>query len=74
MTRIASTLADGHRQRDEFLAAMGESVKRDPYNFETHLMAVTFLCEKWYLGSTTAYGYFWMRQTEGFHAVWKWAN
>ncbi|WP_194821082.1 hypothetical protein [Micromonospora sp. S-DT3-3-22] len=188
VTRIASTLADGHRQRDEFLAAMGESVTRDPYNFETHLMAVTFLCEKWYgsheamfaaarepaaaapagssvtmlpllahfeyalreygfdtraesltakasyfrrpevireidacatkwrgtgeprligrgitlrhwlalanylagrdregtkailaqigpyLGSTTTYGYFWMRQTEGFHAVWKWAN
>jgi hypothetical protein len=188
MTRMTSMLANGHWQRDEFLAAMGESVKRDPYNFETHLMAVTFFCAKWYgsheemfaaarepaaaapagssvallpllahfeyalreygfetraeslaakasyfrrpevireidacaakwraageprliargitlrhwlalayylaeqhregakallaqigpyLGSTPAYGYFWMRQTEGFHAVWKWAR
>jgi hypothetical protein len=166
---------------------MGEAIRRDPYNFEAHLMAVTFLCAKWYgsheqmfaaarepaaaapagssvamlpllahfeyalreygfetraeslaakasyfhrpevireieacaakwrgageprligrgitlrhwlalanylaehdrkgtkallaqigpyLGSTATYGYFWMRQTEGFHAVWKWA-
>ncbi|MCM0676489.1 hypothetical protein NCC78_17620 [Micromonospora phytophila] len=188
VTRMASMLANGHRQRDEFLAATGESVKRDPYNFETHLMAVTFLCEKWYgsheemfaaarepattapvgssvamlpllahfeyalreygfdtraesltakasyfrrpevireidacaakwrgageprligrgitlrhwlalanylaehdregtkallaqigpyIGSTAAYGYFWVRQTEGFHTVWKWAR
>jgi hypothetical protein len=27
-----------------------------------------------YLGSTTAYGYFWMRQTEGFQAVRRWAS
>jgi hypothetical protein len=188
VTRMTSMLANGHRQRDEFLAVMGESVKRDPYNFEAHLMAVTFLCAKWYgsheqmfaaarepaaaapvgssvamlpllahfeyalreygfdtraqsltakasyfhrpevireidacaakwrgageprligrgitlrhwlalanylaehdregtkallaqigphLGSTAAYGYFWMRQAEGFHAVWKWAR
>lgn len=48
VTRMASTLANGHRLRDEFLAAMDEAVKRDPDNFEAHLMAVTFLCEKWY--------------------------
>jgi hypothetical protein len=48
VTRMTSMLANGHGQRDEFLEAMGEAVKRDPYNFETHLMAVTFLCEKWY--------------------------
>lgn len=47
-TRMAAMLADGRRQREEFFAAMGESVKRDPYNFETHLMAVTFMCAKWY--------------------------
>ncbi|GAA3755196.1 hypothetical protein GCM10022225_44940 [Plantactinospora mayteni] len=47
-TRLTSMLANGHRQRDEFLATMGEAVTRDPYNFETHLMAATFLCEKWY--------------------------
>lgn len=48
VTRMTSMLANGHQQRDEFHAAMGEAVKRDPYNFEAHLMAVTFLCEKWY--------------------------
>ncbi len=47
-TRMTAMLANGHLLHDEFLAAMGEAVKRDPYNFETHLMAVTFLCEKWY--------------------------
>ena len=40
--------SDGRRQRDEFLAATGEAVKRDPYNFDAHLSAVSFLCEKWY--------------------------
>jgi hypothetical protein len=188
VTRITAMLANGHQQRDEFFVAMGEALKRDPFNFETHLMAVTFLCAKWYgsheqmfaaarepaaaapagssvamlpllahfeyalreygfdtraeslaakanhfhrpevireidacaakwraagqprptgrgimlrhwlalahclgehdregtkallaqigpyLGSTTVYGYFWMRQTEGFQAVWKWAR
>jgi hypothetical protein len=187
-TRVDSMFADGHRRRDEFFTATGEAVKRDRYNFDAHIMAVSFLCEKWYgshaemfaaarqpatsapagssvamlpllahfeyalreygfesrteslpakmsyfrrpevigeisacaakwrgageprligrgialrhwlalanylaghdpkgtravlaqvgihLGSTPAYGYFWMRQTEGFHAVWKWAN
>ena len=27
-----------------------------------------------YLGSTATYGYFWMRQIEGLHSVWKWAR
>ncbi|WP_326557834.1 hypothetical protein [Micromonospora sp. NBC_01796] len=187
-TSMTSMLANGRQQRDEFLVAMDESVKRDPYNFDAHLMAVTFRCAKWYgsheqmfdaarepaaaapagssvamlpllahfeyalrefgfdtraeslstkasyfrrpevigeidacaakwrgageprligrgitlrhwlalanyladhdrkgtkallaqigpyLGNTATYGYFWMRQTEGFHAVWKWAD
>ena len=187
-TRINAMFADGRRQRGEFLRAMGEAVRRDPFNFEAHLTAVSFLCEKWYgsheqmfaaarepaaaapagssvamlpllahfeyalrefgfdsrsqslpakmayfrrpevfreindcamkwcaagtprmvgrgvtlrhwlalanfladrdlagtkvllreigpyLGSTAAYGYFWMQQSEGFHAVWKWAG
>lgn len=187
-TRMNSMLANGHQQHEEFGVAMGEAVKRDPYNFETHTIAVTFLCAKWYgsheqmfaaarepaaaapvgssaamlpllahfeyalreygfdtraeslaakasyfhrpevireidacaakwrgageppltgrgvtlrhwlalanylaghdrkgtnallaqigpyLGSTPTYGYFWMRQSEGFHAVWKWAR
>jgi hypothetical protein len=188
VTRMTSMLAAGHQHRDEFHEVMAEAVKRDPYNFEAHLMAVTFLCAKWYgsheqmfaaarepaatapagssvamlpllahfeyalreygfdtraqslaakagyfhrpeviqeieacaakwrgageprvlgrgitlrhwlalanylgehdrkgtralltqigpyLGSTAAYGYFWLRQAEGFRAVWKWAN
>ncbi|GAA1406973.1 hypothetical protein [Catellatospora coxensis] len=187
-TRMDTMFANGRRQREEFAAAMEESVKRDPFNFETHLSAVSFLCQKWYgsheqmfaaargpaaaapagssvtmlpllahfeyalreygfdsraeslaakaeyfhrrdviqeidwcaakwraageprlvgrgitlrhwlalanflgghdrkgtkallaqigpyLGSTAAYGYFWMRQAQGFQAVWKWAN
>ncbi|SNT64560.1 hypothetical protein SAMN05421812_117100 [Asanoa hainanensis] len=48
VTRLTSMLADGHRQHDEFHEAMGEAVKRDPYNFDTHIMAVTFFCQKWY--------------------------
>jgi hypothetical protein len=48
VTRMTSTLANGHRQRDEFIAAMGEALERDPHNFEAHLMAVTFFCAKWY--------------------------
>lgn len=27
-----------------------------------------------YLGSTVAYGYFWSRQSDGLHAIWKWAG
>ncbi|MEV4538715.1 hypothetical protein AB0J82_33540 [Asanoa sp. NPDC049518] len=48
VTRMAAMLADGHRQHAEFHEAVAEAVKRDPYNFEAHLMAVTFLCQKWY--------------------------
>ncbi|MFI7075241.1 hypothetical protein [Micromonospora sediminicola] len=48
VTRMAAMLADGHRRHDEFLVARNEAVRRDPDNFEAHLMTVTFLCKKWY--------------------------
>src|SRR5262245_52016420 len=186
--RMRTLFANGYEQREEFRAALGEAVKRDLYNCDIHVIAVNFLCAKWfgsheemfaaarepaaaapagwsvtmlpllahfeyalrergfdsraeslaakasyfhrpevireidacaaksrgageprligrgitlrhwlglanyladhdragtrellkhigpYLGDTAAYGYFWMRQSEGFHAVWKWAN
>jgi hypothetical protein len=45
---LATMLADGHRRGQEFADAFREGTGRDPYNFEIHLMALTFLCEKWY--------------------------
>ncbi|MEU8238157.1 hypothetical protein AB0C07_07930 [Actinoplanes missouriensis] len=46
--RMDSMLANGHQHRDDFPVALGEAVARDPYHFEAHLTAVTFLCQKWY--------------------------
>ncbi|MEU2616008.1 hypothetical protein ABZ570_31215 [Micromonospora sp. NPDC007271] len=40
--------ADGHSRQAEFHQAFTEALRRDPYNFGTHLAAVSFLCEKWY--------------------------
>jgi len=47
-TVLYSKLADGHAQRSQFFAAFEEAVRRDPYNFDTHLAAVTYLCAKWF--------------------------
>ncbi|GIF03399.1 hypothetical protein [Actinoplanes siamensis] len=46
--RMGAMLAHGHEHQDDFRAALGEAVARDPYHFEAHLTAVTFLCQKWY--------------------------
>ncbi|GIF74469.1 hypothetical protein [Asanoa siamensis] len=48
MVLMTSMLADGHGRQDEFAAAAAEAVKRDPFNFAAHLVAVTYLCRKWY--------------------------
>ncbi|NMO57542.1 hypothetical protein HH310_41050 [Actinoplanes sp. TBRC 11911] len=48
VTRMTSMLANGRGRQEEFVAAMGEAVKRDPFNCDAHIMAVTYFCEKWY--------------------------
>ena len=45
---MTSMLADGRHRHDEFVAAMNEVIKRDPFNVDAHLMSVTFYCQKWY--------------------------
>ncbi|WIM92580.1 hypothetical protein ACTOB_004528 [Actinoplanes oblitus] len=48
VTRMDAMLANGHQHHDDFRVALGEALARDPYHFEAHLTAVTFLCQKWY--------------------------
>lgn len=48
VTRMTSMLANGGGQQEEFVAAMGEAVRRDPFNCDAHVMSVTYFCEKWY--------------------------
>jgi hypothetical protein len=43
---VRSTIAN--RCQPEFYEAFAEGTRRDPYNFDLHLAAVNFLCEKWY--------------------------
>ncbi|WP_189638304.1 hypothetical protein [Actinoplanes lobatus] len=48
VTRMGAMLANGHQHHEDFRIVLGEAVARDPYHFEAHLTAVTFLCQKWY--------------------------
>ncbi|BCJ47379.1 hypothetical protein GCM10010168_17370 [Actinoplanes ianthinogenes] len=48
VTRIDAMFADGHQRHDDFRIALDGAVARDPFHFEAHLMAVSFLCQKWY--------------------------
>jgi len=48
VVRMRAMLADGRRHRDDFPVTLAEAVNRDPDHFEAHLMAMTFLCQKWY--------------------------
>jgi hypothetical protein len=45
---LHSMFASGRGLQAEFAEALAEGTRRDPYNFELHLTAVSFLCEKWY--------------------------
>jgi hypothetical protein len=45
---IVSALLTGRGSMPEFNDAMREGLRRDRYNFELHLSAVTYLCQKWY--------------------------
>ncbi|MFI5910704.1 hypothetical protein [Dactylosporangium sp. NPDC051541] len=38
----------GSSAGDAFGVAMGEGLRRDRYNFDLHLTAVTYLCQKWH--------------------------
>jgi hypothetical protein len=45
---LNTMFASGRSRRAEFAEAFAEGRRRDPYNFELHLTAVSFVCEKWY--------------------------
>jgi hypothetical protein len=45
---IGTMFADGRQRKDEFAMVFAEGRRRDPFNFDLHVKAVSFLCEKWY--------------------------
>ncbi|MEV4343188.1 hypothetical protein AB0J83_01725 [Actinoplanes sp. NPDC049596] len=48
VTRMDAMVANGHQHLEDFQVALKEATDRDPYHFDAHLRAVSFLCEKWY--------------------------
>jgi hypothetical protein len=48
LTVLNSKFAQGRAQRPEFFDAFREAVRRDPYNFDTHVSAVSYVCAKWF--------------------------
>jgi hypothetical protein len=45
---IGAMFANGRQRKAEFAAAFAEGRRRDPYNFDLHNAALTFLCQKWF--------------------------